>query len=172
MLSFLILWLSVIFFCLKATYGCMPIGTINKVSTGQGTYVCLYISKIDWSTANNKTVTSGQFLKTVITPSSDELSKFNIKNSYTSDVYSNDTLMKSLNIENSFGNGIAVSVASMGVISKQKVYRYVDKVQKTSTYSSKQVLVLTRTKTVLTSINLRAITLYLGYNFSTADGNY
>jgi hypothetical protein len=53
----------------------------------------------------------------------DEYSSINIKDSWTSATYSDDTVMQQLGISDSVDDGLAIGVESMGIYSFQKVYR-------------------------------------------------
>ena len=118
-------------------YACLPVNVPNAgLTIGGSTYICLILSRFNWTEPVNNASTTGKFNwtepvnnvsttgKYVQFPSkatADQLSQITIKNSWNSWDYNVDPAMQSLDIPYSAGEGLAISVASMGVLSFQKV---------------------------------------------------
>lgn len=95
--------------------------------------MCVILSPLDWTTALTVTsnvtsnVTSGKsYIQTATYPTADTLSRVRVKGSWTSSNYSEDTTLQSLQIADSSGKGMGVSLSSMGVLSTMKLFRYND----------------------------------------------
>jgi hypothetical protein len=61
---------------------------------------------------------------------------------WTSTNYQNDTLLKKLNIKDEYGDGLAVSIESMGVISYQKLFRSVKSISSNETVTHPLLLAI------------------------------
>lgn len=132
---------------IEITMPCLPDGALNRVQIGFPTYVCLTLAPMKW-------VQNGTFVRVASKMKADEVGSINMKHceskipmsalcsssihkylysffitsriAWTSIHYHNDTAMKKFEIESSHvGNGLAVAIESMGVISAQKAYRTV-----------------------------------------------
>eukprot|EP01038_Epipyxis_sp_PR26KG_P008170 gene8170-11055_t len=104
-------WISII-------NSCLPNGHNDQVTIGQKTYICLYLAPTRWNT-------TGQYLRIATTFKADEVTSIRVPNSWTSQYYNNDTLMDSLLISEESGQGLGVTVGSMGVLSFQRIYRQI-----------------------------------------------
>jgi hypothetical protein len=131
-----------------STLACFPAGTLNEnLATGGQTYLCLIMSRFNWTEtpSNNSKTDSYRRFPSVAT--ADSLSQISIKNckclkfyhrntsfyrfllflnfsfksAWISTNYSTDPVMKSLGIPYTRHQGLAISVASMGILSFQKV---------------------------------------------------
>jgi len=99
----------------------MPTGVSNSVKVGGDTYVCIVLSPLVWGVAGSK-----HYLRIPTKLKSDEFSRINVHQSWNSTDYATDAITQRLSISASSGNGVGLSVTSMGVTSYQKAYRLFD----------------------------------------------
>lgn len=103
-------------------YACLPVNVPNAgLTIGGSTYICLILSRFNWTEPVNGVSTTGKYVQFPSKATADQLSQITIKNSWNSWDYNVDPAMQSLDIPYSVGEGLAISVASMGVLSFQKV---------------------------------------------------
>jgi len=120
-LSLLCLWL-----CLRSATPCMPLGQSNSVTPGGDTYVCVVLSPLVWGYSTTAPTMPGIYLRIPAKLKADEFSRINVATSWNSTDYATDAITQRLAISNAAGNGVGVSITSMGVTSYQKAYRFTD----------------------------------------------
>lgn len=106
-----------------ATWACMPSDASNSVSANGETYVCIVLSPLTWGYTAGSSSLKGKYLRIATKLKADEFSRINVAASWNSTSYSQDAVTKALSIAEVAGNGVGVSVSSMGVTSYQKSYR-------------------------------------------------
>ncbi len=97
----------------------------SLVNVGELTTVCLILSPLAWGV--QPTHAAAKFLSMRTELVADEFSTIVLTEAWTGLRYVNDTAMRQLNINDTqAGNGLGVSLGSLGVPSYQKSYRRVD----------------------------------------------
>jgi len=104
----------------------MPLGQSNSVTPGGDTYVCVVLSPLVWGYSTTAPTMPGIYLRIPAKLKADEFSRINVAKSWNSTDYTTDAITQRLAISNAAGNGVGVSITSMGVTSYQKAYRFTD----------------------------------------------
>lgn len=105
---------------------CYPQGASTSVSAEGDTYVCLVLSPLTWGYTVGSASLVGKYLRIPTKVKADQFSRINVFGAWNSTTYTTDALMSSLSISAAAGNGVGVSVSSMGISSYQKAYRLTD----------------------------------------------
>jgi len=112
-----------LFSLLKLAVPCLPSGASNSVSAGGDTYICIVLSPLTWGVVSP--ATTNKFLRIPAKVKSDDFTRINVEKSWTSTDYTADAITSLLSVSATDGNGVGISVSSMGVTSYQKAYRLV-----------------------------------------------
>lgn len=112
-----LVYLSVLLLAQEAA-SCRPFTEENKVTIGRQTYICLTLSRLNW-------YHNGTYMRIASEPTADQLSSIAIGSAWASADYDLDTALYKLKVPFNEGEGLGVSVESMGKMSYQKAFRYV-----------------------------------------------